>query len=97
MLSRSRIFPTPPFSDSDIWVENFLENAQKFYDGGAWIWTPSYKDDLCQIKIGLVVLEKKTIAKMEKFTDGRTDNRRSERLTWAFSPGNLIKQTGILL
>jgi hypothetical protein len=35
MLSRSRIFPTPPFSDSDNWVENFLENTQKFYDGGA--------------------------------------------------------------
>jgi hypothetical protein len=29
------IFSTPPFSDSDIWVENFLENTQKFYDGGA--------------------------------------------------------------
>jgi hypothetical protein len=36
MLSRLRIFPTPPFSDSDILVENFLENTQKFYDGGAW-------------------------------------------------------------
>ena len=38
MLSMSRIFSTPPFSDSDIWVENFLENTQKFYDGGAWAW-----------------------------------------------------------
>jgi hypothetical protein len=36
MLSMSRIFPTPPFPDSDIFVENFVENAQKFYDGGAW-------------------------------------------------------------
>jgi hypothetical protein len=35
MLSRSRIFPTLPFSDLDIWVENFLENTQKFYDSGA--------------------------------------------------------------
>jgi hypothetical protein len=35
MLSRSRIFPTPPFFDLDIWVENFFENTQKFYDGGA--------------------------------------------------------------
>jgi hypothetical protein len=35
MLSMSRIFSTPPFSDSDIWVENFLENTQKFYDDGA--------------------------------------------------------------
>jgi hypothetical protein len=36
MLSRLRIFSTSPFSDSDIWVENFLENTctQKFYDGG---------------------------------------------------------------
>jgi hypothetical protein len=25
-----------PFSNSDIWVENFLENTQKFYDGRAW-------------------------------------------------------------
>jgi hypothetical protein len=35
MLSRLRIFSTPPFFDSDIRVENFLENTQKFYDGGA--------------------------------------------------------------
>jgi hypothetical protein len=42
MLSRSRIFPTPPFSDLDIWVENFLENTQKFSDGGTWSynWSP---------------------------------------------------------
>jgi hypothetical protein len=35
MLLRLRIFPTPPLSDSDIWVENFLENTQTFYDDGA--------------------------------------------------------------
>jgi hypothetical protein len=34
MLLRSKIFPAPPFSDADICVENFLENAQKIYDGG---------------------------------------------------------------
>jgi hypothetical protein len=34
MLSRSRIFPTPPFSDLHIWVENFLENTQKVL----WRW-----------------------------------------------------------
>jgi hypothetical protein len=32
----TRIFPTPLFSHSDILVENFLEDTQKFYDGGAW-------------------------------------------------------------
>jgi hypothetical protein len=42
MLSMSRIFPAPPFSDSDIWVENFLENTQKFYDGGAWMQTKRF-------------------------------------------------------
>jgi hypothetical protein len=37
MLSRLRIFLTPPTSDSYIRVENFLENTQKFYDGGAFM------------------------------------------------------------
>jgi hypothetical protein len=35
-MYRLRKFSAPPFSDLDIWVENFLENAQKFYDIGAW-------------------------------------------------------------
>jgi hypothetical protein len=35
MFSKLWIFSTSPFQDSDIWVENFLENTQKFYDGGA--------------------------------------------------------------
>jgi hypothetical protein len=44
------------------------------------------------VKIGPVVLEKKS--KMSKFTDGQTDRRttdkrRSEKLTWAFSSGEL--------
>jgi hypothetical protein len=43
MLSRSRIFPTLPFSDLNIWVENFLENTQKFYDGEARCW--EYKSE----------------------------------------------------
>jgi hypothetical protein len=34
-LYRPTKFSAPPFSDSDIRVENFLENAQKFYDIGA--------------------------------------------------------------
>jgi hypothetical protein len=35
ILSSNIQVRTPPFSDSDIWVENFLENTQRFYDGGA--------------------------------------------------------------
>jgi hypothetical protein len=34
-MYRLRKFSALPFSDSDIKVENFLENAQKFYDIGA--------------------------------------------------------------
>jgi hypothetical protein len=30
----------PSFTDSDIWLENFLENTQKFYDIGAWCLSP---------------------------------------------------------
>ena len=54
---------------------------------------------LCAIwvEIGPVVLEKKSkIGKVYRKTDGRTDrqtrdDRRSEKLTWAFSPGELKK------
>jgi hypothetical protein len=35
MFSRLRIFLAPPFSDSNIWVENSLKNTQAFYDVGA--------------------------------------------------------------
>jgi hypothetical protein len=35
MFSRLRIFLAPLSSDSDILVENFLGNIQKFYDDGA--------------------------------------------------------------
>jgi hypothetical protein len=36
-MYRLQKLSAPPFSDSNIWVENFLENTQKFYDIGAWI------------------------------------------------------------
>ena len=38
------------------------------------------------VEIGLLVLEK---MKMWKFIDRQTDNRQSEKLTWAFSSGKL--------
>jgi hypothetical protein len=34
-MYKLRNFSAPPFSDSDIRVENFLENTPKFYDIGA--------------------------------------------------------------
>jgi hypothetical protein len=34
-MYRLRKFSAPSFSDSDIWVENFLKNTQKIYDIGA--------------------------------------------------------------
>jgi hypothetical protein len=34
-MCRLKKFLAPPVSDSDMRVENFLENAQKFYDIGA--------------------------------------------------------------
>ena len=39
------------------------------------------------VKICPVVLKKKL--KCEKFTDGQADNRQPEKLTWAFSSGEL--------
>ena len=41
----------------------------------------SPKDALCQVWL--------KFEKCEKFTDRRTDDMRSENLTWAFSPGEL--------
>jgi hypothetical protein len=38
-MHRLRKFSAAAFSDSDIWVENFLKNTQKFYDIGAWCLT----------------------------------------------------------
>jgi hypothetical protein len=35
-MYRLRKLSVPPFSSSNIWVENFLAKPQKFYDIGAW-------------------------------------------------------------
>ena len=57
------------------------------------IWLPSTKGCFVPslVEIGLVVLEKKLkMWKVYRGTDRqKTDNRRSEKLTWAFSSGEL--------
>ena len=51
---------------------------------------PLYKDALCQVWLKLAQWFLRRRWKCEKFTDRRTtDNRRSEKLTWAFSSGDL--------
>ena len=62
--------------------------------------SPSPKDALCQVWLQLAQWFWRRRWKCEKFTDGRTDgqmdrqttdNRGSEKLTWAFSSGELKK------
>jgi hypothetical protein len=59
--------------------------------------SPSSKDDLCQVWLKLVQWFWRRSRKCESLqtyrqTDRRMpDNRRSEKLTWAFSSGELIK------
>ena len=55
--------------------------------------SPSSKDALCQVRLKLTQWFWRRSWKCEKFTDGQmdgqTDDRWSEKLTWAFSLGEL--------
>ena len=58
--------------------------------------SPSLMDSLCQVWLKLTQWFLRRIRKLEKFTDGQTDRqtpdeRLSEKLTWAFSSGELKK------
>ena len=70
--------------------------------------SPSPKDALCQVWLKLAQWFWRRRWKCEKFTDGRTDrqterrtdrqttdDRWSEKLTWAFSSGELKKETQV--
>ena len=51
--------------------------------------SPSPKDALCKVWLKLAQWFLRRRWKCEKFTDGQTDDRRSEKLTWAFSSHEL--------
>ena len=54
---------------------------------------PSPKDTLWQVWLKIAKWFCRRRCKCKKFMDRRTDDRRSEKLTWAFSQGELKKKT----
>ena len=76
-----------------IYVFLLFRNYLPLEKGGALhlykLESPLPKDALCQVWLKLAQWFWKRRWKCEKFTDGQTDDRWSEKLTWAFSPGEL--------